>query len=224
MDKVLTGLPKLDSLLEGGFPSKTVILVSGGPGTGKTLFGLNFVVKGASEGEKCCYLSVCENEEELLRACEGIDALKDVKKYIEKNLIFKSLTFGEKIDLDYFTKMFASYPKVDKLVIDNINKLLTFAENGREYRMRLSELVGYLKEKVNCTLLMCETKKDEIDTGNGEAFECDGIVHLSFLEFEEKPMRTLEVHKLRYTSFDPKIPHEFVINRKCLKLSGTKII
>jgi circadian clock protein KaiC len=224
MDRISTGLSRLDKLLEGGFPTKTIILISGGPGTGKTLFGLNFVVNGASKGEKCCYLSVCENEEELLRACDGIDALKDVKKYIEKNLIFKSMTFGERVDLDYFTKIFASYPKVDRLVIDNVNKLLTFAENGREYRMKLSELVRYLKEKVNCTLLMCETKKDEIDTGNGEAFECDGVVYLSFLEFEEKPLRTLEVHKLRYTSFEPKIPHELVIDKRRLKLSETKII
>ena len=224
MDKVSTGLPKLDRLIDGGFPSKTVILVSGGPGTGKTLFGLNFVVEGVLKGERCCYLSVCENGEELLRACEGIDALKDVKKYIEKNLIFKSMIFGKKIDLDYFTKMFTSYPQVDRLVIDNINKLLTFADNCRDYRIKLTELVRYLKEKVNCTLLICETKKDEIDTGNGEAFECDGVVHLSFLEFEEKPMRTLEVHKLRYTSFEPKIPHGFLIDRKGLKLSDTKII
>jgi circadian clock protein KaiC len=223
MDKVSTGLPRLDKLLEGGFPSKTVILVSGGPGTGKTLFGLNFVVNGASKGERCCYLSVCENEEELLRACEEIDALKDVKKYIDKNLIFKSITFGENVDLDYFTKIFASYPKVDRLVIDNINKLLIFAESGREYRKKLSELVRYLKDRVNCTLLMCETKKDEIDM-DGEAFECDGVVHLSFLEFEEKPLRTLEVHKLRYTSFEPKIPHELVIDKKGLRLSSTKVI
>lgn len=224
MDKVSTGLPRLDKLLEGGFPSKTVILVSGGPGTGKTLFGLNFVVNGASKGEKCCYLSVCENEEELLRACGEIVALKDVNKYIDKNLIFKSITFGESVDLDYFTKIFSTYPKVDRLVIDNINKLLTYAVNERQYRKKLSELVRYLKERVNCTLLLCETKKDEIDTGDGEAFECDGVVHLSFLEFEEKPLRTLEVHKLRYTSFEPKIPHELIIDRKGLKLSETKII
>jgi len=224
MDNVSTGLPRLDKLLDGGFPSKTVILVSGGPGTGKTLFGLNFVVKGASKGEKCCYVSVCEGKEELLRACKNIDALDDVKKYVDKNLIFKDIPLGKRIDLDYFTNIFSSYPKVDRLVIDNVNKLLMFAENNKEYRIKLSELVRYLKDKVDCVLLMCETEKDEIDTGNGEAFECDGVIHLSFLEFEEKPLRTLEVHKLRYTSFEPKIPHELVIDGKSLRLSGTKII
>jgi len=224
MNKVTTGLSKLDKLLDGGFPSKTVILVSGEAGTGKTLFGLNFVINGAYNGEKCCYVSLCESEEELLRACKDIDGLKNMEKYIDKNLIFKNLSLGKDIDLNYFTNIFASYPKVDRLVIDNINKLLIFAENRRDYRIKLSELVRYLKEQLNCTLFMCEAKNDEIDTGNGEAFECDGVVHLSFLEFEEKPLRTLEVHKLRYTSFEPKIPHELVIDRKSLRLSGTKII
>jgi circadian clock protein KaiC len=224
MEKVTTGLSRLDRLLDGGFPSKTVILVSGEAGSGKTLFGLNFLINGASMNEKCCYVSVCENKEELLRACDEIDTLKDVKKYIDKNLIFKSISFGNRIDLDYFTKIFSSYPKVDRLVIDNVNKLLIHARNSRKYRIKLSELVKCLKDRVNCALLMCETKLGEIDTGNGEAFECDGVIHLSFLELEEKPLRTLEVHKLRYTSFEPKIPHELIIDRKGLRLTGTKII
>lgn len=224
MSRVTTGLSRLDKLLGGGLPSKTVILVSGDAGSGKTLMGLNFVIRGASQGEKCCYISVCEDKEELLRACRDIDMLKDVKKYIDKNLIFKNIPIGNEIDLSYLTRIFSAYPEIDRLVIDNINKLLTLAENKKEYRMKLSELVRYLKERVNCTLLMCETKTGEIDTGNGEAFECDGVIRLSFLELEEKPLRTLEVHKLRYTSFEPKIPHELIIDRKGLRLSGTKII
>jgi KaiC/GvpD/RAD55 family RecA-like ATPase len=224
MEKVTTGLPRLDRLLDGGLPSKTVILVSGEAGSGKTLFGLNFVIDGASKNEKCCYVSACDDKEELLRACDEIDALKDVKKYIGKNLIFKGIPLGNRIDLNYFTKIFLSYPKVDRLIIDNVNKLLIHAKNNKEYRIKLSELVKCLKDRVNCALLICETKRDEIDTGNGEAFECDGVIHLSFLELEEKPLRILEVHKLRYTSFEPKIPHELIIDRKGLRLSGTKII
>lgn len=224
MNKVTTGLSGLDALLEGGFPSKTVILVSGGPGSGKTLMGLNFLIEGASRGEKCCYFSLCENEGELLRACKEIDMLKNVENYVGKNLIFKNFPIDEKINLDYFTEIFSSYPEIDRLVIDNINKLMILAENSKGYRMNLLKLVRYLKEKVNCTLLVCETKRDEIDTGSGEAFECDGVINLSFLELEEKPSRILEVHKLRYTSFEPKIPHELIIDRKGLRLSGTKII
>ena len=122
-----------------------------------------------------------------------------------------------------FIDIIASYPKIDRLVIDNVNKLLIFAESERVYRLHLSELVKHLKP-MGCTLLLCETRGENIDTGNGESFECDGVLHLSFIELEEKPMRTLTVHKMRYANFDPKIPHEFVINEKDLKLTETKVI
>jgi circadian clock protein KaiC len=222
--RITTGLPSLDKLIDGGFPTKTVILLSGGPGTGKTLLGLNFLIEGAAKGEKCYYLSVCESKEELLRACEKIDSLKKANKYIDKNLLIEMFTLGEKINLDHFTRLFADYPNIHRLVIDNINKLLLFAENKKDYRIKLAEILRYLREKVECSLLLCETKGDEIDTGNGEAFDCDGVLCVSFLELEEKPMRTLEIYKLRYTSFDPRVHHELLINSKNIRLTTTKVI
>jgi len=224
MDRISTGLSGLDRLLDGGFPEKTIILVSGGPGTGKTLISLNFLLAGALKGEKCCYVSLNEKKDELIRACDGIKTLNKIDKFIDKNLAIEPITMGRRITVEYFTKIFASYPTVDRLVIDNLNKLLIYAESRNEYRTRLSELVTYLKSKTNCALLICETQGNEIDTGNGEAFECDGVVHLSFLEFEEKPKRTLEVPKLRYTSFEPRIPHELVIDGEGLRLTRTRIL
>ncbi|HDH41905.1 MAG TPA: hypothetical protein ENG12_05850 [Candidatus Altiarchaeales archaeon] len=224
MDRVGTGISGLDRVLGGGLPSQTVILVSGGAGTGKTLFGLNFIINGAIKGEKCCYVSLGENKDELLRACDGIEKLREIRRYIDKNLAIEHVIMGDNIDLDYFTNIFASYPMVDRLVIDNVNRLLIFAESSRDYRMRLSELVRYLKKRVNCTLLLCETNGKEIDTGNGEAFECDGVLNLSFLEFEERPKRILEIHKLRYSSFEPKIPHEFIIDSKGLRVTKTRVL
>lgn len=224
MSKVDTGIPGLDNVLGGGFPSETVVLTSGGAGTGKTLFGLNFLINGALRGEKCCYVSLGENKAELIRACEGIKTLNDIRGCIDKNLIIEDIIMGENITLEYFTKIFASYPEIDRLVIDNVNRLLIFAESKRDYRIRLSELVRYLKKKVKCSLLLCETNEGMIDTGNGEAFECDGVVSLSFLELEEKPKRSLEIHKLRYSAFEPKIPHEFVIDSRGLRVTETKIL
>lgn len=223
MSKVTTGLSRLDKLLRGGFPQKTTVLLSGGPGSGKTLLALKFLMEGAHKGEKCCYVSLNENREELLRACGGIDSLKGLEKKLGKNLAIEHITLGEHITMKKFVEIISSYPEIDRLVIDNVNKLLIFAESERAYRIHLSELVKHLRP-MGCTLLLCETKEDKIDTGNGEAFECDGVMHLNFLELEEKPMRTLSVHKMRYTPFDPKIPHELIINDKDLKLGRTKVI
>ena len=220
---ITTGIKKLDKLFGGGFPPKTTILVSGGPGSGKTLFALKFLIEGVAKKERCCYVSLNENREELLRACKGIEALKDAEKHLGKNLAIEFIPLGENITMKKFIDIIASYPKIDRLVIDNVNKLLIFAESERVYRLHLSELVKQLKP-MGCTLLLCETRGENIDTGNGEAFECDGVLSLSFLELEEKPMRTMTIHKMRYASFDPKIPYEFLIDNKDLKLTETKII
>jgi len=220
---VSTGIKKLDNVLGGGFPSSTAILVSGGPGSGKTLFALKFLLEGVGKGEKCCFVSLNETRNELLRACKRIKTLSSAEKHIGKNLAIEHIPLGENITMKKFIDIIASYPKIERLVIDNVNKLLIFSDSNRGYRLHLSELVKHLKP-MGCTLLLCETRGEDIDTGNGESFECDGVVHLSFLELEEKPMRTLTVHKMRYANFDPKIPHEFVINEKDLILTKTKII
>jgi len=69
----------------------------------------------------------------------------------------------------------------------------------------VSQLIGYFRKRTGCCLLICETDAGKIDTGRGEAFECDGVVTLSFMDFEEKPRRILEIHKLRYTAFDRRL-------------------
>jgi|Deesub1362A_J573_1020465.scaffolds.fasta_scaffold00151_46 KaiC/GvpD/RAD55 family RecA-like ATPase len=218
MARIKTGLPGLDSLIQGGFPENTVVLLSGGAGTGKTLFGLNFVVKGALQGEKGCYISFNESEGDLVRACRGIGL-----DYENKNLIIKGITLGKDINVDGFISMIEKYPKIDRLVIDNLNKLLLFSVDKRDYRYQLTLLVRYLREKVRCSLLICETDNG-IDSGNGESFECDGVLHLTFSEFEERPMRTLTIDKMRYTSFEPKISYELKIDSKGLRLSKRMII
>src|SRR3972149_5941859 len=95
MTFVKTGLPELDKLLDGGFPDKTILLVSGDAGSGKTLFSLNFLMQGANSGERCCYVSLGETEEDLLRACKGIESLKVVESHLNKNFIIKHVVLGE---------------------------------------------------------------------------------------------------------------------------------
>jgi circadian clock protein KaiC len=218
-----TGIKKLDKLLGGGFPGKTTVLVAGGPGSGKTLFAMNFLMEGILKKERCCYVSLNETKEELLRASKGIEALSAMEKYVGKNFAIEHIPLGENITMKKFIDIIASYPKLDRLVIDNVNKLLIFAENERSYRIHLSELVKSLRQ-MGCTLLICETRGEHIDTGNGESFECDGVLSLSFLELEEKPQRIMTVHKMRYASFEPKVPHEIVIDSKEIRITETKII
>ena len=223
--RVSTGLKKLDSLLSGGFPANSVILLSGGPGTGKTLLGLKFLLEGAKKGEKCCYITLNESKEELLRACGSVKSLDSAKKYEGKNLAIESIPMGQSnLGMKRFVDIISNYPKIDRIVIDNVNKLLMFSDNEKSYRAYLIELIKSLKS-ASSSLLICETDDDDrLDSGGNESFECDGVIQLLFLDLEEKPMRSLVVHKMRYTSFDAKVPHELKMNNDDIVLTETKAI
>ncbi len=224
MDRVTTGLQRLDKLLGGGFPDKTIVLLSGGPGTGKTLFAMNFLLEGARKGERCCYVSLSETKEEIVRACKGIERMKDVEKLLGKNLAIEYIGLSDSdVNLKMFVSLIREYPKIDRIVIDNANKMLMFAETARIYRINFSQILESLRS-AGCGLVICEADEERIDSGNGEAYECDGVISLSFLDLEEKPMRALSIHKMRYSSFEAKVPHEFVINNTSLKLEETKVI
>ena len=61
--KVETGITGLDAMLRGGFPEGRMILITGGPGTGKTIFCSQFLHYGATKGgEKTVYISLDETK------------------------------------------------------------------------------------------------------------------------------------------------------------------
>jgi len=65
--RVPTGINGLDPLIEGGFPEGSLILLAGNPGTGKTVFSMNFLFKGAKDyGENGIYVSFAESEDTIL--------------------------------------------------------------------------------------------------------------------------------------------------------------
>ncbi|MDE1827912.1 MAG: AAA family ATPase [Candidatus Micrarchaeota archaeon] len=58
MDRVATGVEGFDALVEGGLPMGSNILITGAPGTGKSIFALEYAYQGALKGENSLYISV----------------------------------------------------------------------------------------------------------------------------------------------------------------------
>ena len=68
MKKVPTGIEGLDEMLDGGFPSGRPILVCGAPGSGKTIFAMQFLCNGAVQhGERGVFVSLDESKPHLLQ-------------------------------------------------------------------------------------------------------------------------------------------------------------
>ena len=70
--KIPTRITGLDNILEGGIPKGALTLLRGGPGTGKTMLGLEFVYRGARAGRPGVFLSFEERETALRRYAHNL--------------------------------------------------------------------------------------------------------------------------------------------------------
>src|ERR1700704_819262 len=80
--KVPTGIEGFDQITGGGLPAGRPTLVCGGPGCGKTLFGLEFLIHGAARGESGVFVTFEETEDDVLKnvASLGYDVPDLVKR------------------------------------------------------------------------------------------------------------------------------------------------
>jgi len=56
LNRIKTGINGLDRAIDGGFPEKSIILLSCSAGTGKTIFSLQYIYKGASQYSQPQYI------------------------------------------------------------------------------------------------------------------------------------------------------------------------
>ncbi|MCK5660954.1 MAG: DUF2075 domain-containing protein, partial [Methanosarcinales archaeon] len=68
MTRVPTSIEGFDELIGGGFNEGDVILITGGPGTGKTTFGVEFLYKGITEhNERAVFVTMEENPSRVIK-------------------------------------------------------------------------------------------------------------------------------------------------------------
>jgi len=58
--RILTGITGIDDMLGGGIPEKGILLLCGGPGVGKTIFTLQYMMAAVERGEPCVYITLEE--------------------------------------------------------------------------------------------------------------------------------------------------------------------
>ena len=121
--RVSTGIPGLDDLIEGGIPEGSTVLVSGGPGSGKTILSLQFLIAGATKGEKGVYISLEEDTNRLR------DYISKVFEWpLEKLLREKKLVM---IKAEFF-----DFEKFKNLVENEVEKNEATAANHELYWIR----------------------------------------------------------------------------------------
>jgi circadian clock protein KaiC len=129
----VSGNPEnLDDLLQGGFESGKTYLVAGGAGTGKTLFGLQFLLQGIKNGEPGIYIPLHERPERLIQDAKRFGWKLDQHVRESKLLVLPRHSFATKTDpndainsfIDELQKR-SRQVNARRLVIDPIEALFT---------------------------------------------------------------------------------------------------
>ena len=83
--RVSTGVQGIDEMLKGGFLANKIILLRGGPGTGKTIFSVQYLVEGAKKGQKGLYVTLEEPLDSIRKTAAVLGF--DLESYEKQNLI-----------------------------------------------------------------------------------------------------------------------------------------
>lgn len=208
---VSTGVDGLDTILGGGITPQSTVLVSGTPGTGKSLLGIQYLYAGVSESdERGVYVSFEEDAEDVREAAESIgfeafgEFVDDSRIVIlDKRDLLKDDDLSAMIDRILET---ISDQDFDRLVLDSLSMFKLFFADEREERTYLLKFSDILKESGLTSLLIHEQATTFPDTEIGlENFLTDGNIHLIQTPTGSGVSRYLWVAKMRKQDIDTDI-------------------
>ena len=229
INRIKSGIEGLDELIEGGFPEGSSILVTGSPGTGKTIFGLQFLVAGAENNEPGIYLTFEESKKKIYD--QGEQFGWDLQKLEnEKKLVINSVSYVGIKDILRNLAREAKKINATRLVIDSLSTLL---ECARCYTSKLrKEMDRFAEEKYGAmpsspedkvtrddiffiireinklgmtSVLISEAPKESsyLSRDTISEFVCDGVIVL--ILDETMDLRKIGIKKLRGTKHTLKL-------------------
>jgi circadian clock protein KaiC len=158
-ERIATGIPRLDAMLGGrGFFRGSSILLTGTPGTGKTIVAANFAQAAARRGERTLFFSFEESPNQIIRNVHSIGLRLEplVKRGLLRFHAARPSLYGLEMHLATMFKEIAAYqPQV--VIIDPITSLMD-AGTPSECRGMVTRLVDYLKAGQVTTLFTSLTQ------------------------------------------------------------------
>ncbi len=234
IQRLKTGISNLDVLIQGGLPKKSITLVSGPPGSGKSIFCFQFLYQGVQDGEKVLYLTLDKKEEGLIFQAKklGIDFQKAIESGQAK---FRYLNINKKLVYEAMSNEILS-GQYQRIVLDSITPLsempmyLENIENGNaEYsfvkseenslansgpvrRRHLLYIMNALESSESTSIVTSELPMGSTNLSRDgiSEFLADGVITLNFDSTMDR--RKLTVLKMRNTKHTLK-PQEIQINK-----------
>lgn len=203
IERIPSGIPGFDDLIEGGFKVGSINLLAGSAGAGKTTFSIQFLIEGIKRGEAGVYITFEEKREKLFD--DMLDFGWDLQKYEDMGL-FKFLEYSPEqikrvlVEGGGTVDAIITQMQVKRLVIDSITSFaLLFQDqlSQKESSLALFELIN----SWGCTAVLTSqaTQITPDDLTSQLQFEVDSIILLYHFKKQGIRQRAIEILKMRGT-------------------------
>jgi len=204
VERVKSGINGLDDVVEGGFPRGSLIVLAGEPGTGKTAFSMQFLVKGVELNESGIYVSFAEAKNTLINNFSRHLNVDLARLEVEGKIKILDFTVIKEEAISLILESILAEVKAlnaKRLVIDSFSALAQAFKEPIDVRIIVQTILSRIVREMDCTTIMVEEVpigRAEIGLGM-EEFVADGVLRLRAGELDKRLFRDLEIVKLRGT-------------------------
>src|SRR3989338_1982343 len=221
MNRLKTGIPWFDGLVEGGIPEENLVLLSGPCGAGKTIFGLQFLLSTKENG---IYVSFEEEINQVKKAARlfgwDVDAA-------EKSGQIRFLKYDPFRMEDIIEMIESSIREISatRMVIDSVSAIGMYVKDLPELRRMILQISGMLRKNKCTSLLISEViaGKEALSRFGVEEFVTDGVVLMKNFHTPSGYQRGMTVWKMRSTNHSRRI-HPYEISKKGITVLASKSV
>jgi circadian clock protein KaiC len=223
LPKARTGIDGLDEITGGGLPQGRPTLVCGGPGCGKTLLAMEFLVRGATEfGEPGAFIAFEETPEELAQNVRSLgfdlDRLVQEKKLALDYVRIEPAEIEETGEFDLeglFLRLGLAIDAIGakRVVLDTIEALFGGFSNQAILRAELRRLFRWLKDRGVSAIITGERGEGSLTRQGLEEYVSDCVILLDHRVTDQVSTRRLRIVKYRGTHHGTS-EYPFIIDEK----------
>jgi circadian clock protein KaiC len=207
ISKAPTGIPGLDDITNGGLPRGRPTLISGGPGSGKTLFGVSFLVHGAQQyGEPGVLLTFEENADELAQDVRSLGY--DLRKLCEEKKLLVDYVHVDRSEIEetgeydlegLFVRLDHAIKQIgaQRVMLDTIETLFGGLQDTGILRAELRRLFRWLRDRQMTTVVTAERGEQMFTRQGLEEYITDAVISLDHRVQDQISTRRIRVVKYR---------------------------
>lgn len=217
-----TGIEGLDSMMHGGLADRSLVLVVGGPGVGKTLMGLQFTTTGLEKGEPCVIVLFEEGKDQLIYEASRLGW--NLQEFLDRGLLKLIHSDPDTISPDEHNLMIRECVEeigAKRLFFDGIFNLKSVISDPYKLKHHVRLLTDFLKSRGvtmmfsdEITELFTPDKMPEI----GMSSLADAIILLRYADGQDRFDRALSILKLRGSD------HDRSVRKYTIKDNGIELV